>query len=216
MNENKPENIENSENSKKKALIMKIIPFALTALIIILDQITKSIIVDKIPLGTIGAQLMPLYKTLADGSKVVSDYFLRIIHVANTGVAFSVGASWSATARNFLFCAIPLIVIILVIVVYFRNKDFTKIQRWAIAGVIGGGLGNIIDRFFRKEGVVDFIDFKWFGADNSPLKLFKMERWPTFNVADSAVVICGILLLVSFIVTLAKKPEDKKSENEKS
>ena len=61
----------------------------------------------------------------------------------------------------------------------------------SVCGIVGGGIGNLIDRFFRPEGVVDFIDVKFYG-------LFGMERWPTFNVADSAVVVCGILLIISF------------------
>ena len=78
-----------------------------------------------------------------------------------------------------------------------KSNDFTKLQRWAIAGIVGGGIGNLIDRIFRPEGVVDFIDVKFYG-------LFGMERWPTFNVADSAVVVCGILLIVSFITMTIK------------
>ena len=72
-------------------------------------------------------------------------------------------------------------------------------------GIVGGGLGNLVDRFFRKEGVVDFIDVKFYG-------LFGLERWPTFNVADSAVVVCGILLIISFIA-LTIQDERKKKEN---
>ena len=74
-------------------------------------------------------------------------------------------------------------------------------------GIVGGGFGNLIDRFFRAEGVVDFIDVKFYG-------LFGMERWPTFNVADSAVVVCGLLLVISFIITSVK--ESKTSKEEKS
>lgn len=91
----------------------------------------------------------------------------------------------------------PLVVVILVISVYFRNKDFNQLQRWAIMGIVGGGLGNIMDRIFRSEGVVDFIDVKFYG-------LFGLQRWPTFNVADAAVVVCGILLFFSFIITVKK------------
>ncbi|MCR4580545.1 MAG: signal peptidase II [Treponema sp.] len=166
----------------------KLLPFILTAVVIILDQLTKALIVKNIQYGTIGAQFF--------------GDFLRIVHISNTGVAFSVGASWSETIRKLLFSLLPLIVIGLVVVVYFRNNDFTKLQRWAIAGIVGGGLGNLIDRFFRAEGVVDFIDVKFYG-------LFGLQRWPTFNVADSAVVVCGILLIISFIITLKK---EKKSE----
>ena len=165
----------------------KLLPFILTALIIIVDQITKMLIVKNIPYATIGAQFF--------------GDFLRIVHISNTGVAFSVGASWSETARHLLFSLLPLIVIGLVIIVSLRNDEFTKLQRWAIAGIVGGGLGNLIDRFFRSEGVVDFIDVKFYG-------IFGLQRWPTFNVADSAVVVCGILLIISFIITLKKEKQD--------
>ena len=107
-----------------------------------------------------------------------------------------------------LSCAI--IVLGIVIRVYFKNDEFTKLQRWAICGVVGGGFGNIIDRVFRPAGVVDFIDVKWFGIESSPLSLFRMPRWPTFNVADSAVVVCGIILVVSFIVVIVEEGKQTK------
>ena len=172
-----------------KELKSKLLPISLAVLVVILDQISKILVMKNIPLYTIGASFF--------------GDFLRIIHVANTGVAFSVGASWSETARRFLFSLIPLIVIGIVIAIYFRNETWTKLQRWAIMGIVGGGLGNLIDRFFRAEGVVDFIDIKFYG-------LFGMERWPTFNIADSAVVVCGIILIVSFIVTYIKESKEAK------
>lgn len=172
-----------------KELKSKILPITLAIVVIVLDQITKMLVVRHIPLYTIGTQFF--------------GDFLRIIHVANTGVAFSVGATWSETARRFLFSLIPLIVIGIVIAIYFRNNTWTKLQRWAIMGIVGGGLGNLIDRFFRAEGVVDFIDVKFYG-------LFGLERWPTFNVADSAVVVCGLLLVISFIVTSVKESKQAK------
>lgn len=175
-----------------KKLQSKLLPITLAVVIIVLDQITKLLVVRFIPYATVGASF------LGD--------FLRIIHISNTGVAFSVGANWSETLRHILFAAIPVIVIIIVICVYFRNNEFTKLQRWSIMGIIGGGIGNLIDRIFRSEGVVDFIDVKFYG-------LFGLERWPTFNVADAAVVVCGILLLISFIITLVKDRKEKKAEN---
>ena len=174
-----------------KELKSKIWPITLAALVIILDQITKILIVKNIPVYTIGTQFF--------------GDFIRIVHVSNTGVAFSVGASWSDTARRLLFSLLPLIVIVIVFVVYFRSNTWTKLQRWAIMGIVGGGLGNLIDRFFRPAGVVDFIDVKFYG-------LFGLDRWPTFNVADAAVVVCGILMVVSFIVTSIRESKAQKSE----
>ena len=123
----------------------------------------------------------------------------------NPGIAFSMGNGLPDTLRGLLFAIIPLVVLVVVLGIYFRNDDFTFFQRWAVAGIIGGGLGNIYDRFFRSEGVVDFIDVKFYG-------LFGLERWPTFNVADSAVVVCGILLVISFIKTVINESKENKSK----
>lgn len=188
-----------------KDLKSKVLPLVLAVVVIVLDQITKMLVVRYIQPYTIGAQFF--------------GDFIRLIHVYNTGVAFSVGAGWPDIARRILFSIIPIIVLVIVMVVYFRNTDFTKLQRWAISGIVGGGFGNIIDRIFRSQGVIDFIDVKWFGIEKSPIGLFRMTRWPTFNVADSAVVVCGIMLLISFIITISKdskaKKDDKKAGGEK-
>lgn len=171
-----------------KNLKSKLLPFTLTIVVIIMDQITKMLVVNYIQPYTIGASFF--------------GDFLRIIHVSNTGVAFSVGATWTETIRRLLFALLPLVVIGIVIAVYFRNNDWTKLQRWAIMGIVGGGIGNLIDRIFRSEGVVDFIDVKFYG-------LFGLERWPTFNVADSAVVVCGILLVISFVGSIKNDKKNK-------
>lgn len=161
----------------------KCIPFILTLVIIALDQISKFLIVSFIPPYTVGAEFW--------------GGFLRIIHVYNPGAAFSLGAGLGDSLRSLLLSYLPLIVLIVVVVVYFRNTDFSPFQRWAICGVLGGGLGNLIDRFFRPEGVVDFIDVKFYG-------LFGLERWPTFNIADMSICICAALLIISFSPALRR------------
>lgn len=176
-----------------KELKSKILPITLAVVIIALDQITKMLVVHYIPTG----EYIELF--LGD--------FLRLFHISNTGVAFSVGATWSESVRHILFAALPIVVIAIVIGIYFRNNDLNKLQRWTIMGIIGGGLGNLIDRVFRPDGVVDFIDVKFYG-------IFGMERWPTFNVADAAVVVCGSILLVSFIVTFIKDIKNGRNNKE--
>lgn len=171
----------------------KLLPLSLMFAVILVDQISKALIVKNIPLYTVGAQFF--------------GDFLRIVHVRNPGVAFSLGASWSENVRQITFSVIPVIVIALVIIIYFRNDDFTKLQRWAIMGIAGGGIGNIIDRIFRPEGVVDFIDVKFY-------EIFGLERWPTFNIADSSVVVCGILLIISFVISMIQ--DSKKNHENKS
>ncbi len=168
----------------EKSLKEKLIPFTLALAVILADQITKSLVVKCIPYYTVG------YSFFGD--------FLRIIHVSNKGVAFSIGSGLSNAVRGILFSLAPLAVIGIVIAVYFRNKEFTALQRWCVCGIVGGGIGNIIDRIFRSEGVVDFIDVKFYG-------LFGLERWPTFNVADATIVVCGIILILSFFIALKKE-----------
>ena len=101
----------------EKNLKQKLLPFILTFAVIILDQITKILIVKNIAPYTIGAQFF--------------GDFLRIIHVSNPGVAFSFGASWPDLLRRIAFSIMPLIFLGIVIVVYMKSNDFTKLQRWA-------------------------------------------------------------------------------------
>ena len=155
-------------------------PFILTGLTIILDQITKAYIVAGWPeAGT-------LIKDVFDNG------FLLIYHVRNKAIAFSLGDNIPGQFRYLLFVIVPIAVLAFLVWYYFKTPEFNWLQRWAIAGIIGGGIGNIIDRIFRIDGVVDFISVKFYG-------LFGMERWPTFNVADSSVVICCIALLITMI-----------------
>lgn len=165
----------------EKNLKDKLIPFALAFIVILADQITKALIVKNIPVYAIGWTF--------------GDDLLRIVHVANKGVAFSLGAGMSQSFRSVMFSFAPLVVIGLVVWIYFRNQEFNPLQRWCICGIVGGGIGNIIDRIFRPQGVVDFVDVKFFG-------IFGLDRWPTFNVADASIVVCGIILIASFAVTV--------------
>jgi signal peptidase II len=162
----------------REPLRRKLIPFSLALDIMILDQISKWLIITHIPLRSAGAWFF--------GDLV------RIIHVRNPGIAFSMGRDLSGAFRGILFTLLPVIVIAVLTVYYFRSKEFTPLQRWTVAGIIGGGAGNLIDRIFRPDGVVDFIDVKFFG-------IFGLDRWPTFNIADSAVVVCGLLLAASLL-----------------
>ena len=172
----------------------KIMPLSLTAFIILLDQITKSIIANNYPIGR--------YNIITD---VFGNGFLQIIHVRNPAIAFSLGNNLPDFIKPVAFVILPILVLGFLVWYFFKSDDFTLVQRWAVAGIIGGGLGNIIDRIFRPDGVVDFIDVKFYG-------IFGMERWPTFNFADSSVVVCCILLFITLIFSLKKT--NKVVENE--
>ena len=168
------------------------LPLLLTGAVVLLDQVTKAIIAINwpIPAGRHGI-------LIAD---VFNNDFLQIYHVRNKVIAFSLGQNIPEHFRPWLFIILPLLVLFVLMWYYFSSEDFTRLQRWATAGILGGGIGNLIDRIFRPEGVVDFISVKFYG-------FLGFERWPTFNAADSSVVVCCILLFATILATPKKTKE---------
>jgi signal peptidase II len=170
------------------------LPFILTGIIIFLDQLVKMIIVKNWPRSGV---------IIAD---VFNNEFLEIYHVRNKAVAFSLGRNLPDYIKPVLFIVLPLAVLGFLFWYYLKSSEFSPVQRWAVAGIIGGGIGNLIDRIFRPEGVVDFISVKFYG-------LLGMERWPTFNIADASVVVCCILLLLTMFIQPKKETKEIKEEN---
>jgi signal peptidase II len=182
----------------------KIAPFLLTAAIILLDQIVKSFIAANWPVDE-GSNGVVFIKDVFDNE------LIWIIHVRNKAIAFSIGHNLPEVLRPALFVVLPIIVLGFLIWYYMKSQEFSTLQRWVVGGIIGGGIGNIIDRIFRPEGVVDFISVKFFGIQElgGPLAFLSWDRWPTFNIADASVVVCGIILLITiFISSNSSKPED--------
>jgi len=178
---------------KERAVITeRLLPLSLTALIILIDQISKAVII----------KIQPFHPALI--RDVFDNEFLWIYHVRNKAIAFSLGENIPDFLKPVIFILVPILVLGFLVWYYFKTDEFTRLQRWAAAGIIGGGMGNIIDRIFRPDGVVDFISIKFYG-------LFGFDRWPTFNFADSSVVVCCILLLVTMFFSFRKnkKGDDK-------
>ena len=152
--------------------------FILSAVLLAADQASKALVVRFIPAYTVAWSF--------------GGDFFRLIHVRNTGVAFSMGSGFPDAARIVLFIMVPLVVLAAVGAYVVRGKDLTDGQRWTLAAVLGGGIGNQIDRIFRPQGVVDFLDFKFYG-------LFGLDRWPTFNIADATLVVSSLVLILLLI-----------------
>jgi len=117
---------------------------------------------------------------LADGPIVIIEDFLQLRLTYNTGAAFSL------FARSGPVLGIIVIGVIVLIVVSLRDAGNIG-EAVGLGLVLGGALGNLTDRMFRGDGfmdgaVVDFIDFSFF---------------PTFNVADTAVTVGVLVLLIS-------------------
>ena len=175
------------------------IPLILSGAVLFVDQISKFIIEFFWPFNNSQPWL---YSSSSPIAQVFGNDFLQIIHVRNPAIAFSIGRGWAEPYKSIIVIAIPILVVGVLLWYYFRSNDFTRLQRWATAAIIGGGLGNMIDRIFRSDGVIDFIDFKFYG-------IFGFVRWPTFNIADSCVVIGSITLLVSIIFFSPKRLKKK-------
>ncbi|HKJ91267.1 MAG TPA: signal peptidase II [Oceanipulchritudo sp.] len=132
--------------------------------ILISDQVTKWIIVE------FSGFVLGLYPPFG-GLEIVPGFF-------NLVYAVNYGAAWGML-EGFSWLLITLAVVVLVLIAAFRNElGFQDPVNQICFGLISGGIvGNTIDRIFRGH-VVDFLDFHlpWY-------------RWPTFNIADSAIVI---------------------------
>lgn len=163
-----------------------VLPLVAAAIILVLDQITKALIV-----AATNNSFPTMIVSLAGD-------FLQIRHDRNLGIAFSGLNDLEGWPRILLLIALPIAVVLGVAWMYFRDTSLNRLQRWSLALILAGGTGNIIDRIFRSEGVVDFISVKFYG-------LFGFERWPTFNVADASLVVGGIVLVVGTLFFREKK-----------
>ena len=141
-------------------------------------------IASLIILADIGTKALILnYLSLGHSIEVTS--FFNIVHVLNKGISFSM---LSNTGPVFLTSLAGLICIG---IIYFLFKEKDSLSRTSLSLILGGAIGNIIDRI-RFGAVVDFLDFHAFGY-----------HWPAFNIADSAICI-GVTLLL-FQMFLQKK-----------
>jgi signal peptidase II len=162
------------------------VPFLLSPVVLIADQLVKLAVLRWLPKGRT--------------TPVLGD-FLGFVFVQNPAIGFSIGRNLPAAVQRPLFIALNLAVVTLVVLYsLFTRENLTKFQRWCLAAVVGGGLGNNIDRIFREGGVVDFVQMKVYG-------LFGMTYWPIYNVADATLVVSGILLVISFLLPQKKKAD---------
>ncbi len=134
---------------------------------LLLDQGTKALVLQQLPLDT--------------GIPVTS--FFSLVHVQNHGAAFGFLNDPSTTWQFWLFALATLAAIVVVVVMARSAKDHDRMQFVAFGAIVGGAIGNFIDRV-RFRAVVDFLDFHWAGW-----------HWPAFNVAD-VFICCGAILLV--------------------
>lgn len=136
-----------------------------TALIVFIDQLSKYIV----------SHTMTQFQSIQ-----VLGEILQITYIKNPGMAFGIRIG------NHLFFTIFAIIASVVILIYlFRLNPEQVWNRFALASILGGAIGNLIDRVVYKE-VIDFIDIR-------------IIRWPIFNVADIAVS-AGMIILIAYVI----------------
>lgn len=125
----------------------------------------------------------------------VIDSFFDITHVRNSGGAFSLLSNADNAVRIPFFVVASIIAIVALVYLLRQVATHQKLLLFALAGVLGGALGNALDRI-RLGQVTDFLDFHWHG-----------HHWPAFNVADSFITIgVTILLLHSVFAGHSNEP----------
>lgn len=170
--------------------------FYITFFVVLLDQITK-LIVKGINIPSLGIKISGM--RLYDSFNVIGDFF-RITYIENPGMAFGIDFGESAKIYLTLFSLFASIAITIYLIKY---KNAPLSLRLPLALILGGAVGNLIDRMFYgvifNEAplfygkVVDFLDFDFF---NISLFGYTYDRWPIFNIADMSVTIGVILMLI--------------------
>ena len=142
--------------------------FALPLLIVLLDQVTKFLVIQRLPLY----EDVPLISGL-----------LSLQHVRNSGAVFGIFSATDIPGKPYVFAFLSAIA--LAALTYYARTipREERLPRFALSLVIGGAIGNLIDRV-RFGYVVDFVKMYW-----------ENHVWPNYNVADSAISV-GLVLLV--------------------
>jgi signal peptidase II len=135
-----------------------------------LDQLTKYWVIDRLHYG--------------ERIEVIPGLF-DLTHVRNPGGAFSFFADGPELWRLTFFIGTTSIALVLLLVFLARHESGARLSPLALGGIMGGAVGNLLDRLVHGE-VIDFIDVHLWGG----------YTWPTFNIADCAIVIGVALMMV--------------------
>ncbi|SBV91535.1 Lipoprotein signal peptidase [uncultured delta proteobacterium] len=154
---------------------------AVTALVTLIDQATKVLVLHSIPLYT--------------EIPVIKDFF-SLVHVRNRGAAFGFLNRHDISWQFWLFLAATLVAIVVVIMLAKSSRADDYPFFLSLGLILGGAAGNLIDRILYRE-VIDFLDFYW-----------GTYHWPAFNVADIAIC-CGAALALIF--SLRRSPPAEKT-----
>ena len=171
-------------------------------LVVIVDQVSK-LLVKGFSIPIINFQHNGMYE--GERIRILGNFF-RITFIENPGMAFGIDPG-----SNFkLWISIFSILASIGIIIYMFLMKKEKLSfRFSLALILGGAIGNLIDRLFYGS-VVDFLDVNFFH-----FTLFgkTFDRWPIFNVADAAVTIGILILLIFHTRTSSKKQNELTADN---
>jgi signal peptidase II len=121
-----------------------------------------------------------------DRYRVIPGFF-EIVRSQNRGIAFGIFDNLTSEWRTILLIAASLIAVIAMAAILWNAQRHDRFALWGLSLILGGASGNVFDRIASGQ-VTDFLLF-----------YIRDYQWPTFNIADSAIVIgCGLLLLDQF------------------
>ncbi len=181
------------------------------------DQVTKYLAVEHLTraflvarahtfsekLGAFISQKDLLERGLADPNPVVVTPFWQHRYTQNRGAAWGVLSGAGEQFRVPFFYLISIAAVIFIFSYYRKVRTDQRYLQIALALVLGGAVGNAIDRVLRGY-VIDFIDWHWF----DPLWMRPSLHWPTFNLADSGITVGLVMLFLEmlFAKKAAKEP----------
>ena len=160
-------------NSKFKLVLVLLIA------IVALDQASKAI-VDR---------TMPLYHSIP-----VIDSVFSLTYIRNTGAAFGILARSGEAFRRIFLIGFSIAAIGFIVLMLRRLPRHEKVLTVALGFILGGAIGNLIDRLLYGE-VIDFLDFYW-----------SHYHWPAFNVADSFITVGVVVILFRLALTKGDDP----------
>jgi signal peptidase II len=146
----------------------------IAAIVILLDQVTKAMILRTMAIGD---------------SRTVTSFF-NLVHWRNPGAAFSFLHASSGWQRWF-FVGLALVAVVFIVWLLKRHGG-QRLFSWSLALILGGAVGNVIDRLWHGS-VVDFIQLHWRSA-----------AFPSFNVADSAITVGAVLLVLDELLRVRR------------
>lgn len=175
----------------RSSLLPQTADLLIAGIALLLDQVTKLWAMARF-------DGVPRQETIS----VIGDYW-RFQLAFNEGAAFSIRPQdivpWMPQTLFYLLLGGVAIVVLLW---FYRSTSANdRVARWGVMLILGGAIGNLIDRI-RIGKVIDFIDWDF---PDIQIGAWLMERWPTFNLADSWVLIGIALLLLSPLFLKEKK-----------